>query len=325
MRQLRSVLAALAYGAVLTGCSITIPMARPTPSGLSFSDPSATKVTLKVVDGRAGQEMSFHVLTAGLSSANVRLDGIDAPVMTLADNLANEVAGRGYPVKVVTDPSAAADVELRVTRYRIVSREIPGFGPWEAMHQFRGTLTAGSKQRTVYAYFFNSKMPLLGAKDVYDPCFNLPQSILVKEIVSRVNHAVLGFRSSDAAVDELIKRARSKNDIDNGPYMEIVELGGTNNPKAMDVLKQYASHRDEFVRAVAFDAIGMLGPEKELGFLKDRFVSPALTGRDRYMALKAIGDAGDEESLKFVSYQTSHKDYDGEAGMRYLVDLYSGR
>jgi HEAT repeat protein len=91
----------------------------------------------------------------------------------------------------------------------------------------------------------------------------------------------------------------------------------------MEILKKYAAHSDEFVRAVALDAIGMLGPESELAFLKERYA--ALTGMDKFMALKAIGDAGDEESLKFVRDQSSIPLYEHEAGLKYLVDLYGGK
>jgi len=328
MRPLLGAAAALALAAGLAGCTMSIPVARPTPSGLSYSGPRTPPVTLKVVDARAGEELTFHVLTAGLSGSTVRLDGMDAPVTVLAENLAAELEGRGYPVKVLTDPAASADVELRVTRYRIVSRQIPGFGPWEAMHQFRATLVAGPRQRTIHAYFFNSKRPLTGARDLRQPCFDLPQSILVKEIASKVNRAALGFQAGEATVDELVRRARSKEEAEGGPWLELVELGGTDNPGAMEALKRYTGHRDELVRAVAYDAIGMLGPERELPFLEGRFGSRTLETRELVMALKAIGDAGDAgdtEAADLVRLQTSHEDYDDEAGLRYLVDLYSGR
>jgi hypothetical protein len=324
MRQLRGVLAVLFFGAVLTGCGgLTIPLARPTPSGPSFSDPAAKKATLKLVDGRAGAEANFHLLVAALSRADIKFGGIESPMSFLAENLGKELAGRGYPVTIVTDPGAQADIELKVTRYRIVSRRVNGFTPWETMHQFSGVLSAGSKQRVIYAYFFNGKVPVWSIKEIYAPCFDVPQSILVKDVASKINRALLGFRSSDAVVDQLAKRAAPKDDQNDGPFWEIVELGGTNNPKAMEILKKYTSHKDEFVRAVALDAIGMLGPEKELAFLKERFAS--LKSLDKYMALKAIGDAGDAESLKFVSDQSSTKLYSDEAGMKYLVDLYGGK
>ncbi len=67
----------------------------------------------------------------------------------------------------------------------------------------------------------------------------------------------------------------------------------------------------------------MLGSDAELPFLKERFA--ALKAMDRFMALKAIADAGTPEAASFVAAQKSHKDYSGEAGFQHLVDLYGGK
>lgn len=323
MRHLGRSLAAPFAGALLAGCSLTVPITRPTPSGPSFSDATARPATLAVLDERAGDETQFHVLTGGLAHAKVSLEGIDSPIAFLAESLGKEFAARGYPVHVTTDRSAASDLQLHVKRYRIVSRRSSGFAPWESMHQFAGTLTARSLSRDIYAYFYNGKFPVWSMKEVFEPCYDTPASILVKEIASKVNHAMLGFRSGDTVVADLAKKAAPKDDQDNGPSWEILELGGTNNPAAMEILKRYAAHKDEFVRACSFSAIGMLGPERELAFLKERYA--ALRSMDKYMALAAIGDAGDADSLAFVKSQMGDPLYHDEPGMQYVVDLYSGR
>jgi hypothetical protein len=276
-----------------------------------------------VLDERTGEEQNFNVRLAGLAKVSMSLEGIDSPVAYLADNLGKEFAGRGYPVKVTTDKNARSDLQLHVKRYRIVSRRISSFAPWETMHQFAGVLTSGARSRNIYAYFYNGKVAHFSVKGVYEPCYDTPTSILVKDIASKVNHDMLGFRSSDVVVTELVQRAGPKDQQEDGPFWEIVQLGGTNNPAAMQVLKRYADHKDEFVRACAFSAIGMLGPEKELAFLRERYGT--LRGMDKYMALSAIGDAGDPESLAFVRSQTRDRDYEGEPGMQYAVDLYSGK
>jgi len=314
------VLGVLSALSLLAGCSVAIPITRPTPSASSFSNPSAAKSTLRVVDGREGEETRFHVLLAGLRKAKVTLEGIDSPLAFLAENLGKEFAARGYPVTVTTDTSAA-DLELLVTRYRIVSRRVNAYTPWEAMHEFRGVLSSGPRQQTIRAYFFNGKVPVWSMKDIVEPCFDVPQSLLVKEIASKINHARLGFQSSDEVVAALVKRAEPKSDQNDGPFWELTELGGTNNPNAMAPLKRYAAHKDEFVRACALSAIGMLGPEREAAFLKEQYA--ALKSMDKYMALKSIGDIGDEASLQFVKSQASDPLYGKESGMQYLVDLYA--
>jgi hypothetical protein len=308
---------------LLAGCSFSVPITRPTPSGASFSDPSARAATLKIVDGREGPETQFHLLLGGLSGAKVSIAGIDSPIAYLAENLGAEFAARGYPVKVTVDPAAAADLELRVTRYRIVSRRVSGFSPWEAMHEFRGVLSSGPKQQALRAYFFNGKLPVWSINEIVEPCFDVPQSILVKEIASKINRARLGFHSKDEAVGALVKRAAPKEDENDGPFWEIIELGGTNNPKALGPLKRYAVHKDEFVRACALSAIGMVGTPAEVSFLKERY--SALGGMDKFMALKAIGDVGGAPGAEFVRAAAKDPAYEKEAGMKSVVDLYSDK
>ncbi|HYD39287.1 MAG TPA: HEAT repeat domain-containing protein [Anaeromyxobacter sp.] len=309
---------------LLTACAgtLNVPMNKPAPTSSAFADGKGAKGTLKLVDARGAEAATFHVGVAGLAKATLLTEGFD-PLAYLADGLGAEFAARGYPVQVTADPAAAADMELKVLRYRIVHRRVNGYSPWESMHQFRGVLTSGGREFPILAYFTNGKVPVWKISEIFEPCVQLPQSILVKEIASKVNRALLRVRASDAVVDEIVRRATPKDAFNDGPFMEIVELAGTNNPAAVPILKRYVGHKDEFVRMVALDAIGILGPEPERAFLQERYT--ALTDMDKAMALKAIGDIGDEAALAFVAAQASDALYVKEAGFSYLVDLYSGK
>ncbi len=220
------------------------------------------------------------------------------------------------------EAGALGDCEIQ--HYRVVNRWIVTVvAAMEAAHEFRAELSSGGRVFPIRAFFYNNRVSVWAVAEGYEPCIHRPASILVKEIASKVNRALLGFRADDTAVDEILARARPKDAIDDGPYMEIIELGGTNNRRAMEALKKYAAHKDEFVRAVALDAIGMLGPENELPFLKERYA--ALEGRDKYMALKAIGDAGDPASLDFLVSQRAAPIYKAELAVRTLIELYLNR
>jgi len=307
-----------------TGCvsSIQVPMSKPVPTGTAYADGSGPKATLRLADARGDEAAKFHVTTAGLAKLPAMTDGLE-PMAFLAKNLEAEFAARGYPVTVTTDPAAKADMVLEVQRYRIVHRRVSGWTPWECMNEFRGTLSSGDRKFPILAYFFNGKVPVWSVGEVWGPCVDIPQSILVKEIASKINRNLLKFKAGDAAVDAIAQRAAPKATQNDGPYMELIELAGTNNPKAMEAIKRYAGSKDEFLNAVALDAIGILGPEPELAYLKAQY--GGLKGMDRFMALKAIGDAGDEASLAFVAAQSKEKLYKDEAGFSYLVDLYSGK
>jgi hypothetical protein len=312
-----------AVGALLlSACAATlnVPMNQPVPTASAFADGKAAKATLKLVDARGAEAATFHVGTEGLAKATLLTAGFD-PIAYLTDGLGAEFTARGYPVQVTADPAAKSDMELKILRYRIVHRRVSGYSPWEAMHQFRGVLSSGGREFPILAYFTNGKVPVWKISEVFAPCVELPQSILVKEIASKVNRALLRVQASDAVVSEIAGRATPKDAQNDGPFTEIVELAATNNPAAMPILKRYVGHKDKFVRMVALDAIGMLGPEPERAFLQERYA--ALTDLDKAMALKAIGDIGDEAALTFVAAQKSDALYAKEAGFSYLVDLYS--
>lgn len=314
---------ALAVG-LLSGCQMHIPVAKPAPSGTAHVQRREPRATLKLVDARGAEAASFYIFTAAGRGRPPRPPEGFEPIEFLAENLQAEFAARGYPVTVTTDPQAAADMTLEIQRYRVVNRWIVTVvAAMEAAHEFRAELSSGGRVFPIRAFFYNNRVSVWAVAEGYEPCIHRPASILVKEIASKVNRALLGFRADDTAVDEILARARPKDAIDDGPYMEIIELGGTNNPRAMEALKKYAVHKDEFVRAVALDALGMLGPENELPFLKERYA--ALEGRDKYMALKAIGDAGDPSSLDFLVSQRAAPIYKAELAVRTLVELYVNR
>jgi hypothetical protein len=304
------------------GCSHTVSYQAPSPSERQLLGGSTRQATLKVVDKRTGEDTVFHQKIANLAKANVTVEGFENPIATLAKSLGEEFAGRGYPVIVTADPAAVADVELAVERFGIVSRRVSGFSPWEAMHQFRGVVTVGERKQTIHAYFFNGKVPVWSISEIDESCFHMPQSILVKDIASKVNRAAFRFTADDAKVTALTAKAATKDEVNDGPFVELIQLGSTNNRSAMPILKKYADHKDRFARACALSAIGMLDPAAEIDFLKDRYAK--YTDMDKFMALKAIGDAEDKPAIDFVKSQRTNPLFEKEAGFKYCVTLYGG-
>jgi hypothetical protein len=308
---------------MLAACSVTIPITKPTPSGPSFSDASAKPATLRVIDGREGDEKNFSPKLEALNRAQVILTGVDSPVGFLADNLDKEFAARGYPVKVTTDPAGPADLELTVTRYRITARRVNAFTPWESIHEFRGVLKSGAREQVIKSFYFAGKVPVVSMSEIVAPCYDVPQSFMAKEIASKINHARLGFRSQDEVVGALLGKITPKVAEKDGGCPDLIALGGTNNPKAIEPLRRFAMGTDEGSRACAISALSMIGSEAELDFLSERYAS--LGGVDKFMAVKAVGDVGGDKGLELVKKAAANPLYGKEAGFKYVVDLYSTR
>jgi len=109
-------------------------------------------------------------------------------------------------------------------------------------------------------------------------------------------------------------------EIPNVTYFSVFELGGSNNPNAMSMLKEMSNDNDVLLRSYALSAIGTLGAEKEIEFLKAKYEE--YTDIDRFMALKAIGDIGTPAAVAFLRTAGSDPKNENEPGIGYCVKLY---
>ncbi len=101
--------------------------------------------------------------------------------------------------------------------------------------------------------------------------------------------------------------------------MKVLELGYTNNPKAIEPLLNLASHEDTMVCACAVSGLGMLQASEQLPFLIEFYREHENT--QKFMALKAIGDMDTEASHAFMDSVRNSEDYEEEM-IKEVVDLY---
>jgi hypothetical protein len=105
---------------------------------------------------------------------------------------------------------------------------------------------------------------------------------------------------------------------DNGPFWKVLELGATNNPAAMEPLKEFTKVKDNFFKACALSAIGNLGPQDQLDFLKKQVASSGEISK--FMALKSIGGIENQESKAFLG-KVLHSE--NEEGINICKELYA--
>lgn len=82
--------------------------------------------------------------------------------------------------------------------------------PYYTFSIFRGVLVYEGSDYPIRAYFKNGKVPVWAFREVEEPTYNIPVSLLVKEIATKINSAVFQARASDAEVSRLVKRTRSR-------------------------------------------------------------------------------------------------------------------
>lgn len=311
---------------LLSGCALTYTIKEPVLSSVDYGRQDITPVTLTIIDKRTGLDSDFVVgrlgLAANLSKVPVTLENVGDPIGYFAQQLGKELSNRKIPVNCVVEKTAAEGLILEIYRYQIVNRRATGFSPWEACHIFYGTIIKEGQKTPIKAFFYNGKTPVWSMNEIEEPCFNIPISIIIKDVASKINRVIFNYSAPDEKIDRLTAEINSEvGKDDNGPFWKVLELGYTNNPKAMEPLKKYAQMNYEFFRSCALSAIGTLGANGQIEFLKQQYREEGYN--NRYMAIKAIGDIGTPEALQFIQSLKKDASYGREAGIKYCVDLYA--
>lgn len=332
LRLLTTFVCIIVVAMFFAGCAVSYTVKEPVPSSIDYGRKDIKPVTLTIVDKRTGSDTIFlaKVLGAGGSmsdSISITIDSMADPIGYFAQQLERELNSRGIPVKCVVGKPAAEGLVLLIHKYQIINVRATGFSPWEACHVFYGTIVMDKQEKAIKAYFYNGKTPMWDIKEVEEPCFTIPVSIIIKDVASKINRAVFNLRAPDGKVDALTAQidaeiGKDKKNPYDRPFWKVLELGYTNNPKATEPLKKYTQDSDEFFKSCALSSIGTLGADGQLEFLIQQY-RVASGYNDRYMAAKSIGDIGTPAALLILQDMKKDKAYASESGLKYCVDLYA--
>lgn len=313
---------------LLTGCSLSYTMNEPTLSHTGYTQNLSTPKTLLIVDKRTGDDVHYVVGKIGVGSqlgdiSNIlKFKNIDDPVSYFASNLQNELRQRGLSVSCLVGQVENPDAILEVHRYQIVNYRATGFSPWEAGHVFDGTIIHDGSSQNIKAYFYNGKTPVWSMDEIQDPCFNVPASILIQDVASKINMTLFDLKAPDTDIDRLVAEidAELSSPSEIGPFWKVLELGYTNNRYATDPLKKYAKAGDAFFNSCAISAIGILGAADDVEFLKQLYRDTFYN--EKYMTVKAIGDIGSDQTMLLIEDMKDEEIYESEGGFKTAVDLY---
>ncbi|MFO7568502.1 MAG: HEAT repeat domain-containing protein [Smithellaceae bacterium] len=311
---------------LLTGCGLNFTVKDPVSSNLAYDVSDLAPTVLTIVDQRTGTNVHFLMgqIGAGAKMSEkslVTLNNVADPIAFFAGHLEKELNSRRIPVQCVTGKSITNGLTLVIHRYQIISIRATSFSPWETMHVFSGTLISGDQKSPIKSFFYNGKVPLWSMNEILEPCFNIPMSVIIKDVASKINRAVFRLRVPDQKVENIAAEINAKIDAkDFTDFWKVLELGYTNNSKAVGPLKKYSQTGDELFRSCAVSSIGTLGMAEELAFLKKAYRDGWYN--DRYLALKAMGDLGTDEALAFLATVRNEPVYAKEGGVKHCIDLY---
>ena len=154
--------------------------------------------------------------------------------------------------------------------------------------------------------------------EVQGPCFDMPMAILIKGIAAKVNHHALHYRMNDNELTNLNETTKKKiSSAASDAYLSVLEIGQSNNPKAIDYLKPLTENNDTLIRACALSGFGMIGHKDTFTFLKGKYAQH--TDIDRFMALKSIGDLGTPEAIQFLKDARKDPQYIDEMASNLLL------
>ena len=311
MKMKGPVLALVAVALIfMSGCAQNYYVKTPTPSTSLYTDKADAETGLKIEDQRVGDDKNFSV-----GRLKVNLKNIEDEMAFLRENLIQELNSRG--IAVVASESDDTPLQFTVRKYRIRNHRSTGFSPFQTATIVSGDYVSNVETKKLAFYFRIGKVPMWSMKEVVDPCYSIPLSIMVKELASKINRFSFGLQMPREKVEALVKEIEGSED--NFLFLKVLELGYTNHPAAIGPLVRLTDHDDDYVKVAAICSLGVLGAVDQFEFLKKCYYTRDKD--EKLMALKSIGDLNTPEALEFIRSVKSSEDYDHER-IREVLDLF---
>jgi hypothetical protein len=287
----------IALVALSQACSLTIPIEDPGVSQKPYTVKPAEQK-----DGRfdfSSALPSSHNPSSGRITIHLKSDGNDLDAAKfVATNLQQEMQARGISFEF----THATDDKFVLKTFDVLSHRVSSFSPLVTISSASLDVTTPKGTQRIAAMVKRAKMPTMVMSEVNDPCFSVPLELVVKELAAKINHYYFGYALSDADVEALTSKIRSEADQSATSFLDVYELGFSNNPKAVAALVEFSRHGSEYVRFAAIAGLGTLGAEDQFEYLKTVY-SDNKTWQDRGAALKSIGDLGTPVALEFLRQQ----------------------
>ena len=292
------------------GCTKTFYIKDPSPSSVVYSQGSQEELNLRINDLRSGEDKKLSEGTLPVVLVNM-----EDEILFLGTNLQMALISRGINLHYSSDDDGG--LVLDVDKYRIRNLRTSGFSPYWTFTTFAGELKQNGDSHRVAFYFKRGKVPVWAFREVEEPCYNVPVSLMVKEIASKINRYYSGLQASDDKIKSLVDDIN--NQFDEFSFLKVLELGYTNNPAAIEPLVALTHHNDSMVRVCATCSLGVLGAVDQFDYLKELYNTKE--NIEKTMALKAIGDLGTPEAIEFIQSVKASPDYKDKM-VREVVDLF---
>lgn len=309
----------IAVAHILQGCASSgYTITKPVASEMSYEGsaaPVSSDVTIRDARGPEPEYFSFGVLPAELRIDDVAFDPIDF----LRTHVDQELRARGLDSGVTDNGELAVDVKTLQMR----NHRTNGWTPFITLTMLSADVATSNGPERVGIFIMRGKVPVWSFSEVVEPIFSQPMDLLVKELVAKLNRIGFGQSLPDETVQGLIDGIQNA-EADQSTFLEVYQLGFSNNPSAIPALAELTSHSEQYVRLAAVSSLGTMKAEEHIDLLKSIQEDPK-SWPDRAMALKALGDIGTSESLDYLknvqSALRSDKGKESQWNVE-IIDLY---
>lgn len=311
----RNVVWLVSIGVLLfgSGCTKKFTVAAPKTSAMPY-EPGEGPANLAVgtSDARPGGGVPFST-----GRLRVVLINMEDPVGFLSTNLEKELKALGIDATVGKGLSQGGP-RLEITVFHTRNWRSSGFSPYWAIWTFSANYKNAGESSKIAAFYKTGKTPVMSFKEVEEPCYNWPVSLLVKEVAAKINQQTFNLKMSDAKVNELIAATSGEAEADT--FMKVFELGFTNNPLAVPHLLKMTKHESPVIQTAAISAIGILRVADQVPYLK--MLAESSEEFVKAMSLKALGDIGTPEAISYLKSVKGSDAYTKHKMVKEVIDLY---
>ncbi len=292
-------LSILALAVVVQACSLNVPIDKPSVSELAYiQQGDVDSVTLKLEDklGKNHELSTSSPLTINLNHEGSAID----PAPFVFSSLKKELEARQLNVTYSDQSNNVIDLE----KFNIISHRANGFSPMVTISTLKAELKTSEGTKTIASMVKRGKVPIWTMSEINDPCYSQPFELMIKEFAAKINSSLFHYSLADKDVETLVEKIKQESESNDLVYFDVYELGFSNNPNAVEPLKEFTQSDNEYVRLAAISSLGIIGATQYYDDLKSIYMN-AKIWQDRGMALKAIGDLGTEQALAFIASEKS--------------------
>lgn len=274
-----------------TACSLKVPISSPKTSENSYVGDEETTIDMQF-DSSLGT--NHNVITGTFRDAIFLEHNKEVinPNSFIKEALQKELLARNLPVSI----NSSSDNKIVLDHFEILTHRATGYSPLVTISILKVNIKYNRDVKSFVSIVKRGKVPILYMDEVFDPCYNEPITILVKEIVAKINKEYFGYKNEKS---KELKHTIISNLNKDLTYLDVYELGFSNEHSFIDFLKELSTSEQEYIRLAAISSIGTIGDPNQLNFLISINKKSKLW-QDRAMALKSIGDLNTPESLMYL-------------------------